>query len=254
MLANVIEKLRLAPATSARSGSKAQSTAGEELEDFIQRQLETLKISLPQLQLQPQPQRQSQPEPEPDPEPREEGPRAAFATPKEENGDDLATRSKMQTWAVTSGLERIDEELGEAADTFQDLKAGTILKHQGIPAESRPLIPQAELKLPATANLHRGSEIFGPILAAIEASNIVENADGVEHSSLMKTIENLNVELGNLSLSEDVLLNSSPDKVPHNVVMQAKEPKLNTNAAMRELEELKNRIRNRRKQALSQNP
>jgi len=92
-------------------------------------------------------------------------------------------------------------------------------------------------------NLHNGADIFGPILPTIEASVIVQNSD--EHPSLLGTIANLNEELANISESENI--KSSPGNI---ISVPKKSSKFPTNA-MKELEELKARIMNRRKIGLN---
>ncbi len=184
--------------------------------------------------------------------------RVAQFVKQSEEGERTVTK-KLQTWATTTGLEQIEEE--DPAETAHDPKAvqsatqafgkcvhKAAQKDKPVPKQkpeptSKPLAVQVEKKdqkrilAMAGGNMHRGSEIFGPILSAIEASGIAENNDTADHPSLMGTIENLNVELGNLSLSEDVAL--SPDNP---------RPRLDEgpSKAMKELEELKNKIRSRR--------
>jgi len=180
--------------------------------------------------------------------------------------------SKLQTWA-TNGLEEIQEEIWEPTETLTNHKAigkntekstrdntNAVPSERNMPemqnfnkiksptkqcANKENKVPPVKIERKNTVlsqvNTHKGSEIFGPVLSAIEASGIVENPDVGDHASLLKTLENLNMELGNLSLTEDAML--SP--VEKCVIKKDSQYNQQSNA-MKELEEIKARILNRK--------
>jgi hypothetical protein len=90
------------------------------------------------------------------------------------------------------------------------------------------------------ANLHKGSEVFGTLLPEITISEIANDVD--DHSSLLRTIKNINEEFDDIEEEID----SSPEKVP---AIPRKCPGIPTNS-LKELEELKARLSvNKRKLA-----